>query len=402
MSPARCGVGCRLADQFTDLSPLVAQLAELGVRRIHSFAWRDLDDPEAGGSEVHADEIFRRWVAAGLVLAHRTSTFDQRRAFTRHGYGVTQAGGRIGVLARTPLHEILRGRRAADAVVDIWNGVPWWSPLWFRGPRITWLHHVHGPMWRQSFPAPAAAVGRAVEAQVASRVYRRETVVTLSESSRAEIEHIGIRPDVIRVIEPGIADVFVPDPLRRSPTPLVVAVGRLAPVKRYLELLAAMAVARHDVPDLAVEIVGDGPDSAALHQWISANAAAGWVTLRGRISDAEVVAAYQRAWLVASASVAEGWGMALTEAAACGTPSIATDIAGHRDAVRAGVSGTLVAQPVDLAGAAVGLLRDPDALHRLRLGAMQVAAELTWDRAALRHLRVLVDVAAHRHARGTD
>jgi glycosyltransferase involved in cell wall biosynthesis len=391
-----------LAEHAADLAPLVARLAELEVRRIHSFAWRDLDDPEAGGSEVHADEIFRRWVAAGLRLEHRTSTFDQRRQFTRNGYGVTQAGGRLGVLARTPLHEVVRGgRRDADAVIDIWNGVPWWSPLWFRGPRVTWLHHVHGPMWRQSFPAPAAAVGRTMEARVASRVYRRESVVTLSESSRAEIEHIGIRVEGVHVIEPGISAMFVPDAARRSPTPLVVAVGRLAPVKRYLDLVAAMAVARRSVPDLAVEIVGEGPDREPLQQWIAANDAHDWVKLRGRISDAEVVDTYQRAWLVVSASIAEGWGMALTEAAACGTPSLATDIAGHRDSVRTNVSGILVAQPADLADAAVRLLQNPVELARLSAGASAMAAELTWDRAAARHLQVLVDVAQRHRGRAS-
>jgi glycosyltransferase involved in cell wall biosynthesis len=123
------------------------------------------------------------------------------------------------------------------------------------------------------------------------------------------------------------------------------------------------------------------------------------VTLRGRISDADVVAAYHRAWLVASASVAEGWGMALTEAAACGTPAVATDIAGHRDAVRADVSGVLVAQPCDLAAAAARLLRDPVELARLSAGASAMAAELTWDRAAARHLQVLVDVAERRGRR---
>jgi glycosyltransferase involved in cell wall biosynthesis len=385
-----------LAEHVDDLASLTARLADVGVRRVQSFAWRDLDDPEAGGSEVHADEIFRRWVAAGLQLQHRTSTFDRRRSFTRNGYQVTQAGGRIGVLARTPLSGVRGGRRAADAVIDIWNGVPWWSPLWFRGPRVTWLHHVHGPMWRQSFPAPAAFVGNTMESRVAPRVYRGETVVTLSESSRAEIEHIGIKPGGIHVIEPGIAAMFHPAAPLRSPTPVVVAVGRLAPVKRYLDLLEAMAVARLDVPNLAVEIVGDGPDRSALEQWIATHAASSWVTLRGRVSDAEVVAAYQRAWLVASASVAEGWGMALTEAAACGTPSIATDIAGHRDSVRDGSSGVLVPQPVDLAAAAVRLLSDSAELQRLSAGALAMASELTWDRAAVRHLQVLLDVATAR------
>ena len=36
-------------------------------------AWRDLDDPDAGGSEVHADQFMRRWAAAGLEIVHRTS-----------------------------------------------------------------------------------------------------------------------------------------------------------------------------------------------------------------------------------------------------------------------------------------------------------------------------------------
>ena len=45
-----------------ELAAQVEELRALGVRRVHSYAWRDLDDPEAGGSEVHADEILRRWV----------------------------------------------------------------------------------------------------------------------------------------------------------------------------------------------------------------------------------------------------------------------------------------------------------------------------------------------------
>ena len=55
------------------LDRLTADLAQPGITRVRSFAWRDLDDPDAGGSEVHADEIFRRWHEAGLRVEHRTS-----------------------------------------------------------------------------------------------------------------------------------------------------------------------------------------------------------------------------------------------------------------------------------------------------------------------------------------
>ena len=47
--------------------------AEAGLARIHMFAWRDLDDDEAGGSEVHAHNVASIWAQAGLRVTHRTS-----------------------------------------------------------------------------------------------------------------------------------------------------------------------------------------------------------------------------------------------------------------------------------------------------------------------------------------
>jgi glycosyltransferase involved in cell wall biosynthesis len=116
-----------------------------------------------------------------------------------------------------------------------------------------------------------------------------------------------------------------------------------------------------------------------------------WVSLRGRVDDAGVVDAYQRAWLVASASRAEGWGMTLTEAAACATPAVASDIAGHRDAVQSGATGTLV--PLDaMAAAIVDLLSDHDRRRRYGAQAAARARMLSWDDAAARHLDVIREV----------
>ena len=95
-------------------------------------------------------------------------------------------------------------------------------------------------------------------------------------------------------------------------------------------------------------IVGDGPLRPALEARIAVARAQEWITLAGRLSHAELVAEYQRAWLVSSASLAEGWGLALTEAAACGTPAVATDVSGHRSSIVDGVTGVLV--PLDRLG----------------------------------------------------
>jgi glycosyltransferase involved in cell wall biosynthesis len=122
-----------------------------------------------------------------------------------------------------------------------------------------------------------------------------------------------------------------------------------------------------------------------------------WLTLPGRVSDAELIDLYRRAWLVASTSAREGWGMTLTEAAACGTPAVATDIAGHRDAVVDGESGLLVDRMGDFPDALVRVLTDATLRERLSAGAVARAAQCTWDATALGTLEALA-ADAHRRA----
>ena len=76
---------------------------------------------------------------------------------------------------------------AYDALVEVWNGVPWMSPVWCRKPRITFLHHVHGPMWDQLLPRPLAGVGRALEARLAPPFYRRTLTLTPSDATRDDL-----------------------------------------------------------------------------------------------------------------------------------------------------------------------------------------------------------------------
>ena len=127
-------------------------------------------------------------------------------------------------------------------------------------------------------------------------------------------------------------------------------------MKRFPLLVEAVERARLDVPDLQVRIVGEGPVRADLERWIAEHDAAGWVHLLGQLSGEALRDEYRKAWLVGSASLAEGWGLSMTEAAACATPAVATDIRGHRCSVIDGRTGVLV-QP-DSLGSAIAAL-DP-------------------------------------------
>ena len=58
------------------------------------------------------------------------------------------------------------GHRPGDALVEIWNGMPFLSPLWYRGPRIVFLHHVHAEMWGMVLPPTLARLGDNVERRI--------------------------------------------------------------------------------------------------------------------------------------------------------------------------------------------------------------------------------------------
>ena len=218
---------------------LAALAAEAGIRRVHFVAWRDLDDPEAGGSELHAHMVASAWAAAGLDVTFRTSAVPGApAAITRNGYRVLRRAGRYAVFPGAAWEGIRMGHRPGDALVEIWNGMPFLSPLWYRGPRLVFLHHVHAEMWGMVLPSLLARAGDAMERRVAPRFYRSSRVVTLSESSRAEIvDMLGLPVSRVTVAPPGIDPRYTPGG-RRSATPLVVAVGRLVPVKRFDVLLA--------------------------------------------------------------------------------------------------------------------------------------------------------------------
>jgi glycosyltransferase involved in cell wall biosynthesis len=378
------------ADDLYQIDQLAAAIQERGIRRIHTLAWRDLDDPEAGGSEVHADEFMKRWAAAGFDVTHRTSAGEGIAATaTRNGYRVIRRGSRYSVFPRTAVAEVTRRMGPCDALVEIWNGVPWFSPVWFHKPRITFLHHVHGPMWDQMFPGKLAAVGRALEARVAPPFYRRTEVVTPSEATREELLRLGFKPRLVTSVDNGVDPFWSPGGTRAQ-VPTIVAVGRQAPVKRFGLLLEAAAEARKKVSLLEVVLVGDGPERQELEAWVRDHHAERWVRFVGRVSNEQLRDHYRRAWIVASASLAEGWGLTMTEGAACGTPSVATNISGHRCSVVDGVTGFLASETATALGAAMAnLLTDSTIRERMGAAALSRAQTLTWDRSALGILQVL-------------
>jgi glycosyltransferase involved in cell wall biosynthesis len=384
------------ADALAKIGDLAAAA---GLRRVHLLSWRDLDDVEAGGSEVHAAELARHWAAAGVEVTWRSSfASGHPTTVTREGYRVIRRAGRYLVFPRAAFSEVTGRHGPSDGLLEIWNGMPFFSPLWYRGPSAVMLHHVHAEMWQMVLGEDnpmLARLGDAIERRIAPLVYRRSRIVTPSESARDEIVsllHIPARQ--IDVVHNGLGHAFHAGGAK-TVHPSIVAVGRLVPVKRHDLLIRAAAAARATVPDLTLTIVGDGYERERLDGVIRELDAEAWVELAGRVDQAELVRRYQQAWVAASASAREGWGLSLTEAAACGTPAVATRIAGHTDAVHDGVSGLLTPGTADELGAGLArVLVDHELRATLRTGALARAASLSWETTALGVMRTLAGQAA--------
>jgi glycosyltransferase involved in cell wall biosynthesis len=373
-------------------------MLDRGIRRVHVLAWRDFADRDAGGSEPHAHEFMTRFAAAGFDVTHRTSAaLGLPATDLRSGYRVVRRGTRFTVFPRAVGAELVRNMGAYDALIEIWNAVPFMTPVWCRKPRIGFLHHVHGPMWEQILPAPMAKLGVLLESRFAPPFYRRTTMLTPSDATRDELIKLGFRAHKVTAVPNGVDPSFTPGG-ERSPTPLVVAVGRLAPVKRFDRMIEAALVTKARVPALELVIGGEGPELPRLQRIVAAHGASGWIRFAGRLMDDDLIALYRRAWVISSASLAEGWGLTLTEAAAVGTPAVATDINGHRCSVIDGVTGVLA--PIDRLGDAIADVLIDDAGRRvLGKAALARAQTLTWDSSALGVIRALHGEVLRRGAR---
>ena len=341
----------------------------------------------AGGAEVLLDRLL-----CALSNRGHDVTLVCGGPVSQRNYPVIEAGSTYSQYLRAPIVCATRFGQA-DVVIDVENGLPFFSPLWRRKPSVCLVHHVHTDQWGMQFPAPVAAMGRFVETQVMPAAYRKRVFIAVSRSTAEALRDIGVADNRIEVIENGVDIPSGPMPPKAS-EPLFLSLSRLVPHKRLDLLLRAWALA---APALGGRLVvaGDGPGLAALRRLATETPL---VEVVGRITETEKSRLLAESWAVVSAAHHEGWGMSVMEAAAHGTPALAADAPGIRDVIVDGVTGVLVRAPERelpeaLARAWVQLASDADARDRMGEAARNRAIQFTWERTVDRWLEVLEDVA---------
>ncbi len=352
--------------------------------RILVVNWQDRENPQAGGAEIHLHEIFGRLAARGHDVTLLCGGWPgcPPRA-TLDGIEVIRAGTRhtFALVARRAFGHELRGRRFDLLVEDI-NKIPLYTPRWSSTPVVAVVPHLFGGTVFQELPIPLAALVWLAERPL-PRAYRDVPFQVISESTRDDLVERGISRERIRVIYCGIDTAhYTPMPGTRSEKPLFAFLGRLKRYKRVDLILRAFA--RLGRSDATLEIAGAGDYRAELERLASSLDLGTRARFLGRIDETEKLALLRRSWALAFTSPQEGWGITNLEAAACGTPVIASDSPGIRESVRHGVTGFLAPHgDVEALAAYMRRIADDRALvDTLGRAGREFALTFTWERAA--------------------
>jgi glycosyltransferase involved in cell wall biosynthesis len=308
-------------------SHLLLLLPDLRARG-HDVRFVMLHEGEPG-----AEELARRLEQAGVPVERlRMRGAADPVAFTRLGRIVRRLRPEIlhTHLVHADFHGLVAGRLArVPLLVSTKHG---FNP--FRASRV--------------FAAADRAVARLANVHVAISAGLAHY---LAESE-------GFDAGGFEIVHYGIA--AGPPPPAPPREPRLAVVGRLIPIKGHSSLLEALALARHEVPGIALEIAGGGPLEPELRAQTRRLTLGDAVSFLGQVAPAGPV--FERARVVVVPSLGEGFGLVALEAMERGRAVVASDVGGLPEIVEPGRTGLLVppGDPAALAAALLELVRNPE------------------------------------------
>lgn len=379
------------------------------VRSVLLLCWRDTGHPQGGGSETYLQRIGAQLAASGTRVTLRTARYAgaprrevvdgvqiQRRGGPYTVYvwaGLAMAAAKIGL---GPMRRV-----RPDIVVDTQNGLPFLSRLVYGRRTVVLVHHCHREQWPVAGPV-MSRIGWFVESRLSPRLHRRNQYVTVSLPSARDLAELGVQSERIAVVRNGVDaapehTLAVP----RSETPRVVVLSRLVPHKQIEDALDAVARLRTRVPDVHLDVLGDGWWAQRLIDHAARLGISDAVTFHGHVDDATKHGVLQRSWVHVLPSRKEGWGLSVVEAAQHGVPTIGyRSSGGLTDSIVDGVTGMLVDDSDQLVDGLERLLTDGVLREQLGAKAQVRSGEFSWEQSADAMRAVLDAVRAGQPASG--
>jgi len=249
-------------------------------------------------------------------------------------------------------------------------------------------------------PEMHAAANVRMARKFANRVMRKANgLIAISEHTKQDaVRILGLNPERITVIYPGVADAFFSAPPPPSGKPYILFIGTVEPRKNLGVLLDAYQRLPDNIRREFDLVVAGSPgwgDPAVLHRL-----QAGMPGLRylGYVPEARLPALNAGASLFVYPSLYEGFGLPVAQAMAAGVPVVTSRVSSLPEV--AGESGVLVDphSADDLAQAIARVLDSPDEIRRMRAAGRARAERYRWSHCAAQSLAFFTRVAGGQPA----
>ncbi|TSD99344.1 glycosyltransferase family 4 protein [Skermania sp. ID1734] len=382
------------------------------MREVLLLCWRDTGHPQGGGSERYLEQVGAHLAARGVRVTLRTARYAgaPKREHSA-GVEISRGGGRYTVYPRA-LAAIALGRLGIgplghlrpDAVIDTQNGIPFFARAVAGAPVTVLVHHGHREQW----PVAGKLVGRIgwwVESRLSPRAHRRNQYLTVSLPSAEELAGLGVDRHRVAVVRNGAqpipAEVGSGSAATRTAHPSIVVLSRLVPHKQIEDALEVLAVLRRRIPEVRLDVVGDGWWAENLAKHAATLGIADAVTFHGHVSEQRKHELLAQSWVHVLPSRKEGWGLAVIEAAQHGVPTVGyRSSRGLTDSIIDGVTGVLVEDVDGLADAVETLLLDHETRTVLGEKARVRSNEFSWAQCADGVYEVLASSVAGTYRSG--
>jgi FkbM family methyltransferase len=360
-------------------------MADPRPRSVMFLNWRDTRHPQGGGSERYVEQL-AAWLAEDghRVFIHcaryRGSLAEERRdrvVFLRRGGRLTvYPWGLLAVIRRRP-----------DLVIDVENGVPFFSPFVHRRV-IRLVHHLSREVWLVSYGSLIGRLGWWVESRLVPRVYRRAACMAVSEPTREDAVALGVPAERVAVVHNATEAAERVTGVAVTPTPTLCVVARLVAHKRVEHAIEVLARLVDDVPDLRLRVVGDGPARDRLAGYARRRGVLDRVDLLGWLEERDKQRVLATSWVLLCPSIKEGWARVVMEAGRQQVPTVAYRSGGGvGESIRHGETGLLAEDMDGLVKHTRWLLEHPEQRAAMGRAAADHAAGYTAERtrAEFRH-----------------
>jgi len=355
--------------------------------RILAINWLDLKNPQAGGAEVHLEEILKRLARTGHQVDLLCSNFPGgSKNDVSAGINIHRRGSRYDFnwVAPFAIRKLIKSHRY-DVVIEDINKIPFYSPLYQKIPTLVVIPHLFADAIFQEINILLGSYIYLAEKPV-SFVYRKNRFMVISKSTADELSDRGIPRENIDVVECGIdKETYRFDPeTPKFDIPTIIYVGRLKKYKTIETAIKAMPIILESIPNARLVLIGSGDYRAHLERLTESMNLGKSVEFKGYIPESEKVSYLRRSHLSIYPSLKEGWGLSNIEANACGTAVLAAKVPGLKDSVDDGKSGLLFeyGNVAEAASLALSILQNDDYRRSLEMGGLRWAANFSWDKAA--------------------